>query len=166
MMIISWAIAIGGNIPAVADTTIMSHKRGKLGQCFTNISSNTTSTSTAGGWIFASQTFLPYGLIGAMYLAVLFRIMTAVRKDGQVQLRMEPNILGSRRQRRILAKRIALARVLVASFLWCCFCNMPTTLAVIAFPQPYANSTVASLWLRFCAILQFAVNPVRKLKLT
>ena len=146
MIAISWMFGIALGTPGAFGVG-STYVRSQLGYCVSIV------LSPLGSGLMTFQSYGANTLIGIIYIFLLYKLMTSGR--------VMPGTVMTIRRQNILKRRIAIARLLILSFVWRCVCDLPMVVALSGFPSDYVKQPLLHLWLRFCIFMQYAVNPVR-----
>ncbi|OQV17404.1 hypothetical protein BV898_08507 [Hypsibius exemplaris] len=150
MVILPWLIGLGGNLPTffgIGGNFIL--RLTPFETCTLGINPSGTSAGYGVAWVTLG-TFLPMALIGGIYIFLgggwIVRHVLLNRKknhvfpgqNGQAKPTGTPN----------KARQIALAKMLVGSYIWHCLCFLPPPILISSFPWlAMRHPLLVQLWL-------------------
>ena len=114
----------------------------------------------ASRFVTSWETFIPYSLAGLMSMTIL--IKAAMMKRKRMSNVADAAALAKQDQREMKShtRRMVLAFMLVASFVWNCVCNMPFLVITMGLAYLYKEHPSLSLWVRLLRSVQVAMSPV------
>ncbi|OQV17313.1 hypothetical protein BV898_08562 [Hypsibius exemplaris] len=102
-------------------------------------------------------TYIPTLLMGIIYVTLFVRLAV----DGRVCFGSKRNKEGLTSVEKRLEKRVTLAKMLVAAYVWYCFCFLPGPIVVLAYPRLYGQNLMLAHWLNgFLTLCGYAASPV------
>ncbi|OQV16132.1 Calcium permeable stress-gated cation channel 1 [Hypsibius exemplaris] len=102
------------------------------------------------------ETFIPYSMVGLMSATILVKAAQMNRK----RIVRDVNSKIDRRQMTTHGRRMKLAVMLVASFVWNCVCNMPFLILTTGMGTLLKANPSLGLWVRLLRNLQVALSPL------
>jgi 7 transmembrane receptor (rhodopsin family) len=147
ILALAWAFSLGAYLPVSFGVggrfQLMS-----LGQC-----SYMPAAGDMGKFVLTITSYVPYTLVGLASILIFWKTRT-----------MSQNRVGNDSAtdgyRRVVLRRIRMAKVLLVSFLWSAICNLPGTVITMNFPILFVRDPVSILWTRTCVACQYSFSPV------
>ncbi|XP_055341323.1 rhodopsin-like [Paramacrobiotus metropolitanus] len=107
--------------------------------------------------IAAMGAYIPITLLGIMHITIYMRIRFRWLCDaGNHSAAGCDSVVWKKRLRR----RIMIARMLFASFIWYCLCFLPVPVLLAVRPDMYFGNDLVLLWSRFLLLCGYAANPL------
>ncbi|OQV16131.1 hypothetical protein BV898_09766 [Hypsibius exemplaris] len=110
----------------------------------------------ASQFVTSWETFIPYSIAGLMSITILVKaaLMKRKRHIGDVNSKTD------KRQMTTHKRRMKLAFMLVASFVWNCICNMPFLIITTGMAYLLKANPSLGLWVRLLRSFQVAISPL------
>ncbi|OWA53941.1 hypothetical protein BV898_18365 [Hypsibius exemplaris] len=151
VILTSWAISVGLMMPFTTGAGGQGITLSELGLCFIKPSGR------LGVFLSTNMGYVPYALSGAGSLLILWKCFGFGRLRSTAVVAQEGELPGTRR--RITQRRLNMAKMLLIIFLWSGICSIPSWLITTVFPWLYASNPVSVMWIRTCAVCQYAFTP-------
>ncbi|OQV22584.1 hypothetical protein BV898_03409 [Hypsibius exemplaris] len=155
VLIFMWAIGLAGMLPmsfGVGGQLLLSD----LGQCGTF-----PAVGRLGMFLMSLVSYFPFSVTGTGALLILLKMsgMARHRVVSHVGASANNGGAGAVRGRKVILRHLKMAKILLLTFLWSAFCNMPWGVTVVVFPWLYRQNPVEILWLRTCFTCQYGFTP-------
>ncbi|OQV12179.1 hypothetical protein BV898_13521 [Hypsibius exemplaris] len=128
----------------------------RLGQCGQSI------TNEAFQRLYVVATYTPHVIAGGGSLLIVWKAYFAAR------VRLNPSVNEwSEKTQRTLQRRLRMAKMLLLTFAWTMFCNVPYFVIVGQFAWLLDANPISGLWQQVASTSQYAFTPIyRKTSLT
>lgn len=151
---IPWVVCVSINLPVYFNEGASFVWTPEQGMCWPKVTPNKHYIHV----LLSVGTYFPVAFTGIAYVTLFIRL--ALRQHRMPPTNRIAPVLNDRRDGTRL-RHVALAKMLLASFVWYCLCVFPSPILTSFFPQLLVRDAMLRLWLaKFLVVLAVAGSPV------